>query len=124
MKLLLDMNLAPRWVEPHSRGGHEAVHWAAVGNPTANDAELMDFAREHGFVVLTHDLDFGDILAATGGAAPSVVQIRGDDLTPERVAAHVLRVLEQCRDELAQGALVSIDLYRHRLRLLPLAGMA
>lgn len=124
MKLLLDMNLAPRWVEPLARGGHEAVHWAAVGNPTATDAELMELAREHGFVVLTHDLDFGDILAATGGTAPSVVQIRGDDLTPERIAAHVLRVLEQCRDELAQGALVSIDLYRHRLRLLLLAGMA
>ena len=124
MRLLLDMNLAPRWVEPLTRGGHEAVHWAAVGHPAATDAELMHFAREHGCVVVTHDLDFGDILAATRGTSPSVVHIRGDDLTPERIAPQVLRALEQCRNELAQGALVSIDLYRHRLRMLPLAGVA
>ena len=120
MRLLLDMNLAPRWVEPLRHAGYEAVHWAAVGDPRATDAELMAFARKHDYVVLTHDLDFGDILAATGGIAPSVVQIRGDDLTPERIAGHVLRALEQCRDALAQGALVSVDLYRHRLRMLPL----
>jgi predicted nuclease of predicted toxin-antitoxin system len=121
LRLLLDMNLAPRWVELHRHAGHEAVHWASVGDPGAADAELMRHVREHGFVVLTHDLDFGDILASTGGTAPSVVHIRGDDLAPERIGAQVLRALEQCSAALGQGALVSIDLYRHRLRMLPLA---
>ncbi len=122
MRLLLDMNLAPRWVESLRDAGYEAVHWSAVGDPRASDAELMAFARADRYIVLTHDLDFGDILAATGGTAPSVVQIRGDELAPERIAGHVLRALEQCRDALAQGALVSIDLDRHRLRMLPLTG--
>lgn len=124
MSLLLDMNLAPRWVEPLRGAGYEAVHWSAVGDAKATGVELMAFTRMHDYVVLTHDIDFGDILAATGGMAPSVVQIRGDDLTPERIAGSVLCALEQCRDALAQGALVSVDLDRHRLRMLPLATAA
>lgn len=118
------MNLAPRWVEPLRLTGHDPVHWSAVGDPRAGDAELMDFARRHDHVVVTHDLDFGDILASTGGTSPSVIQIRSDELSPEHLVAHVLRALEQCQDALAQGALVSIDLYRHRLRMLPLGGVA
>ena len=38
----------------------------------------MGFARVNGYVVLTHDLDFGAILAATHGNKPSVVQIRSE----------------------------------------------
>jgi predicted nuclease of predicted toxin-antitoxin system len=38
----------------------------------------MAYALANNFVVLTHDLDFGTILAATQGNKPSVVQIRAD----------------------------------------------
>jgi len=43
----------------------------------------MAYARTHDFVVLTHDLDFGAILAATHGDKPSVVQIRAEDVSPD-----------------------------------------
>jgi predicted nuclease of predicted toxin-antitoxin system len=36
---------------------------------------LLTSARGNGYVVLMHDLDFGDILAATGQASPSVVRV-------------------------------------------------
>ncbi len=39
--------------------GIEAVHWTAVGDPRAPDDELLRYAREYGYVVFTHDLDFG-----------------------------------------------------------------
>lgn len=70
--------------------------------------------------MLTHDLDFGDILAATGGAAPSVVQIRAADLAVERFGSLVARALDAASDELARGALVTVDAARLRIRLLPL----
>jgi len=59
VKVLIDMNLSPLWVEQLSRAGFEAVHWSNVGDPRTPDRTLMQWAREHGYVVLTHDLDFG-----------------------------------------------------------------
>lgn len=67
MKLLVDMNLSPRWVGLFTVAGLEAAHWSTLGASNALDAEIMDFAAAKDFVVLTHDLDFSAILAATHG---------------------------------------------------------
>jgi predicted nuclease of predicted toxin-antitoxin system len=120
VKLLLDMNLAPRWVVLLSEAGFEAVHWSSVGAADAPDAEIMSFAKAREWVVVTHDLDFSAILAASQGQKPSVVQIRGDDLRPEQIGPAVLAALRQMANELRQGALLSIDPRKTRLRLLPL----
>jgi predicted nuclease of predicted toxin-antitoxin system len=120
VKLLIDMNLSPRWVDPLRVAGHDAVHGSMLGSATATDRDIMQFARENDCVVLTHDLDFGDILAATGGAKPSVVQIRSNGLGVARIGAQVIGGLALCAEELAAGALVTIDATRTRVRLLPL----
>ena len=60
----------------------EAVHWSQVGDPCAADVQIMQWAAREGFVVLTHDLDFGAMLAATQGRKPSVVQLRSDEVRP------------------------------------------
>ena len=120
MKVLVDMNLSPRWV-PFLRGeGHDAQHWSALGAPDAPDAELMAWAEAHGFVVFTNDLDFSAILASTGRTAPSVIQLRAQDLLPDAMGAVVVQVLRQVEAELRAGALVSVDVERARIRLLPL----
>jgi len=120
MKLLVDMNLSPRWAEQLTEAGIAAVHWSALGSPYAPDVEIMAYARNHGFVVLTHDLDFGAVLAATQGKKPSVVQLRSENLSFELIGEVVVRALQQMAHELEEGALLSIDLQRTRLRLLPL----
>lgn len=75
MKLVVDMNLSPRWITFLSEAGFEAKHWSTLGAGNAPDSEIMLFARTNDYVVLTHDLDFSAILAATHGDKPSVVQI-------------------------------------------------
>lgn len=120
MKVLVDMNLSPRWVTLLRGSNIEAAHWATLGAATAADIELTTFAKEHGYVILTHDLDFGAILAATRGEKPSVVQIRATDVSPEAIGASVMRALDQMSDELDAGALLTIDPQNTRLRLLPL----
>lgn len=70
MKLLVDMNLSPRWVGVLSDAGIEAAHWSALGANNAPDSEIMAYARLNNYVVLTHDLDFSAILAATHGEKP------------------------------------------------------
>jgi predicted nuclease of predicted toxin-antitoxin system len=120
MKFLVDMNVSPTWIGFLIGAGFEAVHWSHVGPGDAPDSEVMRWAAEHGHVVLTSDLDFGAILAATRERRPSVVQLRSDVLTPEAIGLRVLTAIEETQQELAEGALVSIDAARTRLRLLPL----
>ena len=83
MKLIIDMNLSPRWVGVLASVGIEAAHWSTVGAKNAPDSEIMAYARANNHVVLTHDLDFSAILAASHGKKPSVVQIRAEDVSPE-----------------------------------------
>src|SRR5712692_12099326 len=110
MKVLVDMNLSPGWANFLAEAGFEAVHWSDVGEGNAPDSELMQWAAERGYVVLTADLDFGAILAATRSRRPSVVQVRSDILTPRAIGKAVVSALRQARqDLLLDGALISID---------------
>jgi predicted nuclease of predicted toxin-antitoxin system len=120
MKLLIDMNLSPRWVDVLSAAGFEAAHWSMLGVLNASDQVLMAHAKTFGMVVLTHDLDFGAILAATGWHKPSVVQIRAADVRPEAISLQVIEALRQLAGELDEGALLTIDPRRTRVRVLPL----
>lgn len=65
MRLLIDMNLTPQWVEYLADAGYEAVHWSEVGRATAGDHEICGYARELNFVAITNDLDFPQILSYT-----------------------------------------------------------
>lgn len=120
MKILIDMNLSPRWTDLFASAGLHALHWSTVGPVNASDREIMVWANANDYIVMTHDLDFSAILAATQGAKPSVVQIRGDDISPDVIGAKVLLSLRQMEAELNAGALISIDAKRTRLRILPL----
>ena len=120
MRLLLDMNIPPSWVDDLCAAGHQASHWRDVGDPTASDATILGHSRRAGLVLLTRDLDFGDILAATGGAAPSVVQLRTGGLGFAAIGQLVLRALTAHAQALDRGALITVDLRRSRVRLLPL----
>ncbi|MGH2611186.1 MAG: DUF5615 family PIN-like protein, partial [Tepidiformaceae bacterium] len=76
MKLLIDMNLSPQWAEFLEKHGFDTIHWSAVGNPRAPDTTIVEWAREHSRVILTHDLDFSRLLALTRASGPSVLQVR------------------------------------------------
>lgn len=120
MKLLIDMNLSPEWINFLAQVGVEAVHWSTVGSFDVSDTEIMAYAKRNDLVVLTHDLDFSAILAATKGDKPSVVQVRGEDVNPAVIGPVVVGALTQMEAQLDQGALLSIHPGRARLRLLPL----
>lgn len=120
MKLLVDMNLSPRWVGMLADEGIDAVHWSTLGVKNAPDSEIMAYASTNDYVVLTHDLDFSAILAATHGEKPSVVQIRAEDVSPDVIGKQVVIALRQMKSELEEGVLLTVDPNRTRLRLLPL----
>ncbi len=120
MKILLDMNLSPRWVEFLGREGIEARHWTEVGVPTASDSEILAWARSNEFAVFTHDLDFSSLLAATRSKGPSVILVRGADVLPDTIGADVVRVLKTRAAAIASGAIVTLDRRGARVRVLPI----
>lgn len=121
MRLILDMNLTPRWVRYLLDADHDCLHWSAIGPITAEDSTICEYAREHGFVIVTNDLDSPRILAHTSGAKPSVILVRGEPLTPESRGVTLLSAIAQCGDELQSGAILTIDWSDNvRARLFPL----
>jgi predicted nuclease of predicted toxin-antitoxin system len=120
VKVLIDMNLSPAWVPFLRQAGFECVHWSEVGEGSAPDSKLMEWARANDHVLFTHDLDFGALLAATRAKGPSVLQARVRDTMPDAIGRDVVRVLLLRREALEHGALVTIDKARARVRVLPL----
>jgi predicted nuclease of predicted toxin-antitoxin system len=120
MKILIDMNLSPDWVNYFAASGMEAIHWSRIGSAQAKDTEIMEYALVNGFVVFTHDLDFGAILAATQADAPSVLQVRTQETFANVIGDVVMAAIAKFREELESGALVSIDMQRSKVRILPI----
>ena len=114
------MNLSPAWVETFSAAGMVAAHWSSVGDPRATDRAIMTWAAEHGYIVFTHDLDFGALIAATQARTPSVIQVRAQDILPVSLGTKVISAISRFHAELEKGALVSIEPERARVRILPL----
>jgi predicted nuclease of predicted toxin-antitoxin system len=120
VKFLLDMNLSPAWVPVLRSAGWETSHWSAVGEAAATDAHIMAWAQANDCCVITNDLDFSAILAATRAQGPSIVQIRGQDLAPTVLADTLVGVLRGHADAMAHGVIVTLDLRTARVRTLPL----
>src|SRR5688500_6211128 len=114
------MNLTPAWVGFFATHGIDSVHWSDVGDPKALDPELMSLAKEKRFVVFTHDLDFGNILAVTHARGPSVIQARVEDPVPATIGEAVVAAIIENAIHLERGALLTLDPDRLRVRILPI----
>jgi predicted nuclease of predicted toxin-antitoxin system len=120
MKILIDMNLSPEWVKTFANNGIEAKHWSNIGDKSAMDEVIMQWALNNSYIVFTNDLDFGSLLAVTQAQFPSVIQVRAQDLLPQNLEKIVMNALKQFELELESGALVTIDISRSKVRILPI----
>ena len=82
MKFLADMGISPRTVLFLCNLGHEALHLHEQGLDRMSDPEIMEKARNEDMVLLTHDLDFADLAAASGDRLPSVIVFRHRNMPP------------------------------------------
>lgn len=102
------------------QAGWQACHWSAVGATTAPDTDLLAWARQHGWVVLTQDLDFAELLFHTQAGTPSVLLLRLRNELDMAQQARVCTLLRTATAALETGALLVIDERRARLRRLPI----
>ena len=121
MKLLLDQALPCTAAALLREGGLDAVHVGEIGHATSDDAEILRQGQEDNRVIVTLDADFHALLALTGASSPSVVRIRVEGLRAEAASKLIQTVVTRCGEELEDGAVVTVQLGRIRIRRLPLA---
>jgi predicted nuclease of predicted toxin-antitoxin system len=120
MRFLADAGISPKTVEFVNELGHEAVHVRALGLQRAPDLDLVNRARADSSVILTFDLDFGDILALGVLDKPSVILFRLADERAESVNRHLSTVVAERHAELESGALIVVEDAQYRIRRLPI----
>ena len=120
MKLLLDQGLPRTAAKLLSETGVGTIHVGDVGYASADDADIIEFARQGGFVIVTLDADFHALLALSGAIAPSVIRIRMEGLRSEALTSLLRTILQLWGKELESGAVVTAQEERLRIRRLPL----
>ena len=60
------------------------------------------------------------MLAIRQAVKPNVIQLRCQDVLPSALGELLLRAIQVARPYLEQGALLTVDPLRERIRLLPL----
>lgn len=120
MQFLADMGVSTRVTQWLQSQNHDVVHLRDRGLQRLPNGEIFRLANQERRVVLTFDLDFGEIVAASRGNAVSVVLFRLQNTRSEFVIARLKTVLPQASPDLAQGAIVVIEESRHRVRKLPI----
>jgi len=119
VKFLLDMGLAQSTARFLRRQGYEAIHLRDQGLQKIDDTEIIEKACRESQIVLTHDLDFGRIIALSGYDIPSVITFRLSDMRASTVNRHLAEVLLRFTEHLIAGALVSVTDHDIRVRRLP-----
>ena len=122
MRFLADMGLAQSTVAFLRAEGHDAIRLRDQGLQQSEDIEIVQKTRTEGRVILTHDLDFGRIVALGGARVPSVITFRLSDMRPSQVNQRLLSVLERFTKQLEIGALISVTDSGIRVRSLPVSG--
>ena len=120
MKFLADMGISPRVVEELRQQGHEAIHLLERRLNRMVDGDILQMAQQEGRVLLTNDLDFGELLAASGGVLPSVIIFRLKDMRPKNVIRHLDSILKNHSQSLNIGAVLSVTEQKLRIRRLPI----
>lgn len=120
MKLLLDQGLPLSAAALLRDAGVDTIHVGEIGMSEAEDAEIIQRARDEGRVVATLDADFHTLLALDEATSPSAIRIRIERLRAQALTDLLLTVIIECAEELEQGSAVTIEPSRIRIRRLPL----
>lgn len=120
MKFLADMGISPRTVDFLRGIGYDATHLHEEGLDRMPDSDILTKARRERCVLLTHDLDFGELVATSEARLPSVVTFRLRNMRPSNVNQHLQAIIEQHREALESGALVTVTEGHIRVRRLPI----
>ena len=120
MRFLADMGIAQSTINWLKSNGYDSIHLRERGLQRISDTEIVKIAKKEKRIILTCDLDFGDLMAASQDICPSVIIFRLDNEKPKNVNKRLAQILKESSHALEKGAIISVDELRHRVRLLPI----
>ena len=119
MRLLLDMNM-PRGIAAQLQTrGHDAVHLGERGLGRLPDDAIFALARAENRIVVTFDLDFGEIAGMARHGGPGVVLLRLRSIRAAHIMARLDVALMRAGAALEIGAVVLLEDARIRIRARP-----
>ena len=119
MRFIADMCMDVRVATWLNSQGHEATHLRDQGLQRLPNGEIFEKAIAESSVVVTFDLDFGEIVALCKGRKAGVVLFRLRNTRIDFVIQRLSDVLSECADALTRGAIVIVEETRHRVREFP-----
>lgn len=120
VRFLADMGISPAVADSLRQRGHDALHVRDLNMQRSEDEEILALADAQYRIVLTHDLDFGRLLALSDATGPSIVTFRLSNMQAGSVLAALLDVIDQLGPRMERGAAVTVDDRATRWRRLPL----
>ena len=121
MKFLLNMNVPMGLGKLLATRGHDYRHVRDIGMARADDAQIVQAARRNQEVIVTHDLDYGSLLAFSGEATPSVVIFRLRNIHSRNLFSRIMSAWAEIEYPLSQGSIVVLEDASFRIRSLPIA---
>jgi len=101
--------------------GHEYRHVGDIGMAQADDLTIMEKARGSQEVIVTHDLDYGHLLAFSNTPVPSVIIFRLRNTHPDNLFTRIMGAWSEIEMPLHDGAIVVLEDATLRIRRLPIA---
>ena len=120
MRFLADMGVAQGVVHWLRAEGHDAVHLREENLHRLPNGAIFEKAYREKRILLTFDLDFGEIVALSANRAISVILFRLQNARAQHLIIRLRKVFEDSGQALDQGAIVVVEETRHRVRHLPI----
>ena len=122
MRFLADMGISIRVVGWLREQGHEVVHLREEGLQRLPNGKIFLKAVSEKRIILTFDLDFGEIAAHRKVEKTSVVIFRLHNTRAIHVINRLSNVIQESMEALGKGAVIIVEESRHRIRFLPIGG--
>jgi predicted nuclease of predicted toxin-antitoxin system len=110
VKLLFDQNLSPRLIAHLADLYPDSSHVYHIGLDRASDVIVWEFAQQHGFVLVTRDVDFSE-LGLIRGFPPKIIWIRRGNCSTSDIEGILRSRLEDISSLESDPALGMVELY-------------
>lgn len=120
MRFLADMGVDIRVVQWLRAQGHDATHLRDEGLHRLANGDIFKKAMAEERVILTFDLDFGEIAALSKGRTARIIVFRLHNTRTNHVIDRLRTILKESEGALKRGAVVLVEESRHRIRRLPI----
>ncbi len=120
MQFLIDENMGLSYANTLRSLGYEAIHVSEVGLTSTEDTDIVTYAFDKGYTIITFDLDFTRIVALSQKLFPSIITFRMGEINVTEFEEHFRFYIPEIKDDIIKGALITIDTQGVRTKRLPI----